>query len=183
MFDQPFLICCLHFPQTVLALEGFLLLLCIMNTAVTPNSRKIRKIRPLKEKYGQKYGKKIRCLTFLTFFIVFCMFVRSWRPGTRLKSFLESIRFNSTVYEPVATLKTSNRLIFYVFRPPFRSADSSIPTFFVAKRFFDEGSDPVRPIPQDPHRNSAQNDVLASSPFFFDFQWWLERTELRATEG
>ena len=104
---------------------------------------------------------------FLTFFIVFCMFLRSWRPGKPCKSFLEAIRFDSTVYEPVATLKTSNRLIFYVFRPPFRPADSSILTDFVAKRFFDEGSDPVRPIPQDPHRNSAQNDVLASSPSFF----------------
>ena len=67
----------------------------------------------------------------------------------------------------MATLKTSNRLIFYVFRPPFRPADSSIPALFVEKRFFDEGSDPPRPIPQDPHQNSAQNDVLASSPSFF----------------
>ena len=97
----------------------------------------------------------------------FGRFLASWRPGTRLKSFLDAIRFDSTVYEPVATLKTSNRLIFYVFRPPFRPADSSILTDFVAKRFFDEGSDPVRPIPQDPHQNSAQNDVLASSPSFF----------------
>ena len=97
----------------------------------------------------------------------FGRFLASWRPGTRLKSFLEAIRFDSTVYEPVATLKTSNRLIFYVFRPPFRPADSSILTDFLAKRFFDEGSDPVRPIPQDPYRNSAQNDMLASSPSFF----------------
>ena len=67
----------------------------------------------------------------------------------------------------MATLKTSNRVIFYVFRPPFRLTGSSIPTLFVEKRFFDEGSDPVRPIPQDPHQNSAQNDVLASSPSFF----------------
>ena len=74
---------------------------------------------------------------------------------------------DSTVYEPVATLKTSNRLIFYVFRPPFRPTGSSIPALFVEKCFFDEGSDPVRPIPQDPHQNSAQNDVLASSPSFF----------------
>ena len=94
------------------------------------------------------------------------MFLGSWRPGKPCKSFLEAIRFDSTVYEPVATLKTSNRLIFYVFRPPFRPADSSILTDFIAKRFFDEGSDPVRPIPQDPHQNSAQNDVLASSPSF-----------------
>ena len=35
------------------------------------------------------------------------------------------------------------------------------------KCFFDEGSDPPRPIPQDPHQNFAQNDVLASSPSFF----------------
>ena len=100
-------------------------------------------------------------------FDVFGPFLASWRPGTCLKSFLEAIRFDSTVYEPVATLKTSNRLIFYVFRPPFRPTGSSIPALFVEKRFFDEGSDPVRPIPQDPHRNSAQNDVLASSPSFF----------------
>ena len=104
---------------------------------------------------------------FSTFSIRFAPFLASWRPGTRLKSFLEAIRFDSTVYEPVATLKTSNRLIFYVFRPPFRPADSSILADFLAKRFFDEGSDPVRPIPQDPHRNSAQNDVPASSPSFF----------------
>ena len=138
-----------------------------MTTAVTPNSRKIRKIQPLKEKCGKKYAKKIRFLTFLAFFVVFCMFLRSWRPGKPCKSFLEAIRFDSTVYEPVATLKTSNRLIFYVFRPPFRPADSSILTDFVAKRFFDEGSDPVRPIQTDPHQNFAQNDVLASSPSFF----------------
>ena len=94
-------------------------------------------------------------------------FLASRRSGTRLKSFLEAIRFDSTVYEPVATLKTSNRLIFYVFRPPFCPTGSSIPALFVEKRFFDEGSDPVRPIPQDPHQNSAQNDVLASSPSFF----------------
>ena len=97
----------------------------------------------------------------------FDLFLTSWRPGTRLKSFLEAIRFDSTVYEPVATLKTSNRLIFYVFRPPFRPADSSILTDFVAKRFFDEGSDPVRPIPTDPHQNSLQKDVLNSSPIIF----------------
>ena len=114
-------------------------------------------------KYGQKSGK----IRFLTCSLRLDAFLASWRPGTRLKSFLDAIRFDSTVYEPVATLKTSNRLIFYVFRPPFRPADSSILTDFVAKRFFDEGSDPVRPIPQDPHRNSAQNDVLASSPSFF----------------
>ena len=104
---------------------------------------------------------------FFNVFRCFCMFLRSWRPGKPCKSFLEAIRFDSTVYEPVATLKTSNRLIFHVFRPPFRPADSPILTDFVAKRFFDEGSDPVRPIPQDPHRNSAPNDVLASSPSFF----------------
>ena len=52
---------------------------------------------------------------FLTFSVRFGSFLASWRPGTRLKSFLEPIRFNSTVYEPVATLKTSNRVIFYVF--------------------------------------------------------------------
>ena len=67
----------------------------------------------------------------------------------------------------MATLKAPKRLVFYVFRPPFRPADSSILTDFVAKRFFDEGSDPPRHIPQDPHSNSAQNDVLASSPSFF----------------
>ena len=67
----------------------------------------------------------------------------------------------------MATLKTSNRLIFYVFQPPFHPTNSSIPALFIKKRFFNEGSDPVRPIPQDPHRNSAQNDVLASSPSFF----------------
>ena len=118
------------------------------------------------EKYGQNSGK-IRFVRFSMILVRFGPFLTSWRPGTRLKSFLEAIRFDSTVYEPVATLKTSNRLIFYVFRPPFRPADSSIPALFVEKRFVDEGSDPVRPIPQDPHRNSAQNDVLASSPSFF----------------
>ena len=49
------------------------------------------------------------------------------------KSFLEAIRIDSTVFEPVATLKTSNRLIFYVFRPPFCPAGSSIPALFVEK--------------------------------------------------
>ena len=97
----------------------------------------------------------------------FGRFLASWRPWTRSKSFLDAIRFDSTVYEPVATLKTSNRLIFYVFRPPFRPTGSSMLMFFWAKRFFDEGSDPVRPIPQDPHRNSTQNDVPASSPSLF----------------
>ena len=119
----------------------------------------------LSEKTGHE--EKYVFYVFSTFSVRFDPFLTSWRPGTRLKSFLEAIRFDSTVYEPVATLKTSNRLIFYVFRPPFRPAASSILTDFVAKRFFDEGSDPVRPIPQDPHRNSAQNDVLASSPSFF----------------
>ena len=138
-----------------------------MTTAVTPNSRKIRKIRPLKEKYGKKYGKKIRFLTFLTFFVVFCMFLRSWRPGKPCKSFLEVVRFSSTEYEPVASHPSAKCSIFYDFRPPFRPTGSSIPALFVEKRFFDEGSDPVRPIPQDPHRNSAQNDVPASSPSLF----------------
>ena len=100
-------------------------------------------------------------------FVRFDPFLTSWGPGTRLKSFLDAIRFDSTVYEPVATLKTSNPLIFYVLRPPLSPTGSSIPALFVEKRFFDKGSDPVRPIPQDPHQNSAQNDVLASSPSFF----------------
>ena len=103
----------------------------------------------------------------MTILVRFGPFLASRRSGTRLKSFLEAIRFFSTVCEPVATLKTSNRLIFYVFRPPCRPTGSSFLTCFVEKRFFDEGSDPVRPIPQDPHQNSAQNDVLASSPSFF----------------
>ena len=67
----------------------------------------------------------------------------------------------------MASHPSAKCLIFHVFRPQFRPTGSSILTDFVAKRFFDEGSDPVRPIPQDPHRNSAQNDVLASSPSFF----------------
>ena len=74
---------------------------------------------------------------------------------------------SSTEYEPVASHPSAKCSIFYVFRPPFRPTGSSILTFFVAKRFFDEGSDPPRPIPQDPHRNSAQNDVPASSPSLF----------------
>ena len=101
------------------------------------------------------------------FCVVLGPFLRCWRPGNACTGFLEAVHFDSTAYEPVATLKTSNRLIFYVFRSPFRPAGSSILTDFVEKRFFDEGSDPVRPIPQDAHRNSAQNDVLASSPSFF----------------
>ena len=104
---------------------------------------------------------------FSTFSVRFGPFSMSWRPGTCLKSFLDAIRFFSTVYEPVATLKTSNRINFYVFWLPFLPTGSSIPTLFVEKRFFDEGSDPPRPIPQDPHQNFAQNDVLASSPSFF----------------
>ena len=118
------------------------------------------------QKYGQKSGK-IRFFRFSMILVRFDPFLTSWRPGTRLKSFLDAMRFDSTVYEPVATLKTSNRIIFYLFWPPFRPTGSSIPTLFVEKRFFDEGSDPPRPIPQDPHQNSAQNDVLASSPSFF----------------
>ena len=43
-----------------------------MTTAVTPNSRKIRKIRPLKEKYGKNYGKKIG---FVDVFDVFRRFL------------------------------------------------------------------------------------------------------------
>ena len=122
-----------------------------------PFNGKIRPTNPAKIIF-------FRCSRIL---IRFDPFLTSWRPGTRLKSFLESIRFNSTAYEPVATLKTSNRINFYVFWPPFRPTGSSIPTLFVEKQFFDEGSDPLRPIPQDPHRNSAQNGVLASSPSFF----------------
>ena len=118
-------------------------------------------------KIGRKYGRKSSKIRFFRIFYVFGPFFPSRRPRTRLKSFLEAIRFDSTVYEPVATLKTSNRLIFYVFWPPCRPTISSILTCFAQKRFFDEGSDPVRPIPQDPHQNSAQNDVLASSPSFF----------------
>ena len=49
-----------------------------------------------------------------------------------------------------------------------RELDTNILHSFLLKNvFFDEGSDPPRPIPQDPHQNSAQNDVLASSPSFF----------------
>ena len=92
-------------------------------------------------------------------------------PSRRPRRYLESIpvpvRFIYTEYEPVASHLSAKCLTFYDFRPPFRPTGSSIRTLFVAKRFFDEGSDPVRPIPQDPHRNSAQNDVLASSPSFF----------------
>ena len=110
---------------------------------------------------------KIGFFRFSRILVRFDPFLTSWRPGTCLKSFLDAIRFDSTVYEPVATLETSNCLIFYVFWPPFPPTDSSILTDFVENRFFDEGSDPVRPIPQDPHQNSAQNDVLASSPSFF----------------
>ena len=135
-----------------------------MSTTVTPNSRKIR---PLKEKYGKKYAQKIRYLTLLTFFVVFCLFLRSWRSGRPCKSFLEVVRFSSTEYEPVASHPSAKCSTCCVFRPPFRPTDSSILTCFVAKRFFDEGSDPVRPIPTDPHRNSAQNDVPASSPSIF----------------
>ena len=39
--------------------------------------------------------------------------------------------------------------------------------FFAPKQFFDGGSDPPRPLPQPPQRNSAPNDVLASSPPLF----------------
>ena len=101
------------------------------------------------------------------FFVVFCLFLRSWRPGRPCKSFLEVVRFSSTEYEPVASHPSAKCSIFYVFRPPFRPTGSSNLTFFVAKRFFDEGSDLPRPIQQDPHRNSARNDVPASSPSLF----------------
>ena len=138
-----------------------------MTTAVTPNSRKIRKIRSLKEKYGKKYGNKNMFDVFDVFCRFFFMFLRSWRPGRPCKSFLEVVRFSSTEYEPVASHRSAKSSIFYVFRPPFRPTGSSILTFFVAKQFFDEGSDTPRPIPQDPHRNSAQNDVPASSPSLF----------------
>ena len=124
-------------------------------------------MHPFKGKIRLRNPAKIGFFNFSRILVRFDPFLTSWRPGTRLKSFLDAIRFDSTVYEPVATLKTSNRLIFYVFRPPFRPADSSILTDFVAKRFFDEGSDPVRPIPTDPHQNSLQKDVLNSSPSFF----------------
>ena len=72
-------------------------------------------------------------------------FLTSWGPGTRLKSFLDAIRFDSTVYEPVATLETSNCLIFYGFQPPFRPANSSILAFSVEKRFFDKEVTPLDP--------------------------------------
>ena len=57
-------------------------------------------------------------------------FLTSWRPGTRLKSFLDAIRFDSTVYEPVATLKTSNRLNFYDFSSRLLVQLSKSQTFF-----------------------------------------------------
>ena len=50
-------------------------------------------------------------------FDVFGPFWASWRSGTRLKSFLGPMRFNPTLYEPVATLKTSNHLSFFIFQP------------------------------------------------------------------
>ena len=82
-------------------------------------------------------AKKIRQKSdFPDFFMIlvrFDPFLTSWRFGTRLKIFLDAIRFDSTVYEPVATLKTSNRLIFYVLRPLFRPTGSSIPALFVEK--------------------------------------------------
>ena len=137
-----------------------------MTTAVTPNSRKIWKIRPLKEKYGNKYGKKNIFLSFLTFFVVFCLFLRSWRPGGLAKA---SWRWCASVPPNMSPWRATRlqNVLFYVFRPPFRPTGSSIPTLFVEQIFFDEGSDPPRPIPQDPHQNVAQNDVLASSPSFF----------------
>ena len=73
---------------------------------------------------------KIGFFRFLTFSVRFDPFLTSWRPGTRLKSFLEAIRFFSTVYEPVATLKTSNRLNFYDFSSPITRPIFPKPAFF-----------------------------------------------------
>ena len=83
---------------------------------------------------------------------------------------------------PWRATRLQNVLFFYVFRPLFRPTGSSILMCFVAKGFLDEGSEPPRPAPQDPHRNSAQNDVPARPPLFSDLQWWLKRSEQRATE-
>ena len=54
-----------------------------MNTAVTPNSRKIR---PLKEKYGKKYGNICDFCGFLTFFVIFWRFWGPGGPGTLPKA-------------------------------------------------------------------------------------------------
>ena len=69
-------------------------------------------------------------INFLTFLGRFGPFLASWRPGTRLKSFLDATRFFSTVYEAVATLKVSNRLNFNVFLTPIARPIFRKPTFF-----------------------------------------------------
>ena len=118
--------------------------------------------------------------------VKFDLFVACWGPGTRLKSFLDAIRFDSTVYEPVATLKTSNRLIFYVFRPPFRPADSSIPTFLLQNDFLTKEVTPLDPshririenlhkmtcLPAPHHFSwirSWQKRYICSKPFYLNF--------------
>ena len=79
-------------------------------------------------------------------------FLTSWMPRIFLKSFLEAIRFNSTVYEPVATLKISNRLNFHVF---FNLNCSSI---FPETNIFWKGRS--RPIPSHHDKKRPQMDYL-----------------------
>ena len=69
----------------------------------------------LYEKNTDRNPEKSDFLGFSRISVRFDVFVDVLEARDCLKSFLEAIRFFSTVYEPVATLKTSNRVIFYVF--------------------------------------------------------------------
>ena len=75
----------------------------------------------------------------------FGRFLASWRPGTRLKSFLEPIRFFSTVCEPVATLKTSNRVIFYFFDFRFVRPAPQFQPFLLKNDFLTKEVTPLDP--------------------------------------
>ena len=116
-----------------------------MTTAVTPNNRKIWKIRPLKEKHGKKYGQNIFVLRFWSFSLFFCAFLRSWRPGRLCKSFLKVVRFSCAEYESAVSHPPAKCFIFHVFRPPFRPTGSSIPPLFVEKHFLTKEVTPLDP--------------------------------------
>ena len=82
-----------------------------MTTAVTPNSRQYAL---LKEEVRQEIRQNMFFYVF-TVFVVFCPFLRSWRPGKACKGFLEAVRFDSIEYEPVGRHGDPKRIHFHHF--------------------------------------------------------------------
>ena len=112
---------------------------------------------PTQSKNRAKNTAKSDFCRFSTFSVRFGPFLTSWRPGTCLKSFLEAIRFFSTVYEPVATLKTSNRLNFHDFSSPIARPTFRKPNIFRKSRSH------IGPQAQPPGGKVPQMDSLVTT--------------------